>query len=135
VTGTLAERAPRHPDGKGRRYSRRSRSGLRLANQQTSTGDFMKKQLCLIALGLSLTMGLAHAADADGKTAQQNKMGDCNKQAADKKGDERKAFMKSCLSAKPAATSQQDKMKTCNADAKGMKGDERKAFMSKCLKK
>ena len=94
----------------------------------------MKKQLCLIALGLTLSMGLAHAADADGKTKQQTRMGDCNKEAGDKKGDERKAFMKSCLSAKPAAT-QQEKMKTCNADAKGMKGDERKAFMSNCLKK
>ena len=51
------------------------------------------------------------------------------------KGDERKAFMKTCLSNKPAT--QQDKMKTCNADAKAktLKGDERKAFMSDCLKK
>jgi hypothetical protein len=51
------------------------------------------------------------------------------------KGDERKAFMSKCLSAKPAMTSQQEKMKTCNADAaaKALKGDERKAFMSKCL--
>lgn len=60
-------------------------------------------------------------------------MATCNTEAADKKGDERKAFMKTCLSNKPAT--QQDKMKTCNADAKGKKGDERKAFMSECLKK
>jgi len=62
-------------------------------------------------------------------------MADCNKQAGDKKGDERKAFMKSCLSAKPAAApmSQQDKMKACNAQATGKKGDERKAFMKSCL--
>jgi hypothetical protein len=70
----------------------------------------------------------------------------CNKDAEGKKGDERKAFMKECLSAKPgaapaagaespAATTQQSKMKTCNVDAKGMKGDERKKFMSECLKK
>ena len=51
----------------------------------------------------------------------------------DKKGDERKAFMKECLRAKKAT--QQEKMKTCNVDAKGMKGDERKKFMSECLKK
>ena len=47
------------------------------------------------------------------------------------KGDERKAFMKDCLSADGAggATAkgtQQDKMKTCNADAKtkDLKGDD-----------
>jgi hypothetical protein len=68
----------------------------------------------------------------------------CNKAAADKKGDERKAFMKECLSAKPTASgkqpseaqkAQQDKMKNCNAMAKGKAGDERKEFMSACLKK
>jgi hypothetical protein len=69
-------------------------------------------------------------------TAQQSKMTTCNKDAGDKKGDERKAFMKTCLSAKPAAAApvtQQDKMKTCNKDASGKKGDERKAFMKSCL--
>jgi len=53
------------------------------------------------------------------------------------KGDERKAFMKDCLSSKPvvAMQSQQNKMETCNADpkAKILKGDERKAFMKSCL--
>ena len=68
---------------------------------------------------------------ASGPTMQQNKMATCNKDAEGKKGDERKAFMKDCLSAKKAT--QQDKMKTCNADAKGKKGDERKAFMKECL--
>lgn len=72
-------------------------------------------------------------------TAQQQKMGACNKEAGDRKGDERKAFMKECLSGKATAsaarTTQQDKMKSCNAEAKGMKGDERKKFMSNCLKK
>ena len=60
------------------------------------------------------------------------------KDATGKKGDERKAFMKECLSAKPAAPmTQQSKMKMCNADekAKTLKGDERKKFMSECLKK
>jgi hypothetical protein len=60
-------------------------------------------------------------------------MATCNKEAEGKKGDERKAFMKTCLS--DGKTAQQNKMKTCNADAKGMKGDERKKFMSECLKK
>lgn len=99
----------------------------------------MKKLLSLLALGLSLSLGAAHAADT--KTAQQSKMTTCNKDATGKTGDERKAFMKECLSAKPAAapadgkTAQQQKMKTCNTEAKGMKGDERKKHMSECLKK
>ena len=74
----------------------------------------------------------APAAAASGAmTKQQSKMGECNKEAGDKKGDERKAFMKTCLSNKPAT--QQDKMKKCNVDAAGKKGDERKAFMKECL--
>jgi hypothetical protein len=100
----------------------------------------MKKLLTLLALGMSLTVGVAHAADAAAPTAQQGKMKTCNMEAKDKKGDERKMFMKECLSAKPAAaeatgTTQQNKMKTCNADAKtkALKGDERKAFMKECL--
>jgi hypothetical protein len=97
-------------------------------------GQPMKKLFSLLALGLSLSFGAAYAADAP--TAQQSKMGTCNKDAGDKKGDERKAFMKECLSAKPATpVTQQSKMKTCNVDAKDMKGDERKKFMSDCLKK
>jgi hypothetical protein len=91
----------------------------------------MKQILSLMALGLALSMGAAHAADGDAMTKQQSKMGECNKDAGDKKGDERKAFMKTCLSAKKQT--QQDKMKSCNADAKDKKGDERKAFMKECL--
>jgi hypothetical protein len=69
-------------------------------------------------------------------------MATCNKDAAGKKGDERKAFMKECLSKKPEAApvpeaknTQQNKMVTCNKEATGKKGDERKKFMSDCLKK
>jgi hypothetical protein len=65
-------------------------------------------------------------------TAQQAKMGECNKKAAGKTGDAREAFMKTCLSAE-APMSQQDKMKKCNAEATGKTGDERKAFMQSCL--
>jgi hypothetical protein len=73
-------------------------------------------------------------------TPQQDKMKACNAEAAGKKGDERKAFMKECLSAKKEAatsakTTQQEKMKACNAEAKtkALAGDERKKFMSSCL--
>lgn len=71
---------------------------------------------------------------------QQEKMKTCNADAKTKAlaGDERKAFMKECLSADGASaglTAQQNKMKTCNADAKtkALAGDERKAFMKTCL--
>ena len=80
-------------------------------------------------------------------SAQQSKMGDCNKEAKEKNlsGDARKKFMSSCLKggdAAPAAaaagkpTEQKQKMGYCNkeAGAKKLKGDERKKFMSECLK-
>ena len=100
----------------------------------------MKKLLSVVAVAFALSMGLsaAQAADAPAKTAQHSKMASCNKDATGKKGDERKAFMKECLSAKgeaAAPATQQSKMKTCNADAKGKKGNERKAFMKECLSK
>lgn len=99
-----------------------------------------------------LSWGLVSVAEA--ATDQQNKMVTCNKEATGKKGDERKAFMKECLSKKPAApaapaapekpaapaaaekpaSTQQNKMATCNKEATGKKGDERKQFMSECLK-
>ena len=102
----------------------------------------MKTLIAACAL-LGLLINPALAANE-----QQNKMATCNKDATGKKGDERKAFMKECLSSKPvspaaapapeaapaAGNSQQNKMATCNKEATGKKGDERKAFMSECLK-
>ncbi len=76
---------------------------------------------------------MAKAGASAPMSSQQSKMGTCNTEAGDKKGDERKAFMKTCLSAKPMT--QQDKMKSCNKDATGKKGDDRKAFMKECLSK
>lgn len=81
----------------------------------------------------------APVAPAHEKTAQQTKMATCNKDATGKKGDERKAFMKDCLSSKPkvsdAQQAQRDKMASCNKDATDKKGDARKAFMKTCLSK
>ncbi|HJR30378.1 MAG TPA: PsiF family protein [Pseudomonas sp.] len=92
-----------------------------------------------------LMIGLLLCSQGFAATAQQNKMTTCNADATAKslKGDERKAFMSTCLKAAPAAdaakplTPQQEKMKTCNADAatQALKGDARQAFMSECLKK
>ena len=104
----------------------------------------MRKVILLGALALAMS-GSAFAL-----TPQQQLMGTCNAQAkaANKTGEARKAFMKSCLSAKPAAPmaasapapaakplTQQHKMKVCNKNAAGKKGDERKAFMKSCLSK
>jgi hypothetical protein len=99
----------------------------------------MKKIFAAIAiLSLCSTAFAAAEAAAPAKSKQQSKMVTCNADAAGKKGDERKAFMKTCLSNAPAAEpakpmTQQEKMKACNADATGKKGDERKAFMKTCL--
>ena len=87
-----------------------------------------------------LMMGLLLCSQGFAATAQQNKMTTCNAEASAKtlKGDERKAFMSTCLKATPAApATQQEKMKTGNATAgtQALKGDARKAFMSDCLKK
>jgi hypothetical protein len=103
----------------------------------------MNKLVLMTTLTCALVCNAAWANDD--KPAKPNKMATCNKEAEGKKGDERKAFMKECLSAKaPAADadaaktkstgSQQNKMKRCNEEAAGLKGDERKQKMSACLK-
>ena len=95
----------------------------------------MQRFPVLAGLALMLSVPQAQAL-----TPQQEKMKACNAEASGKslKGDERKTFMQSCLSAQPAAaelTRQQQKMKTCNVDAsaKHLKGADRKKFMSGCL--
>ncbi len=97
-----------------------------------------------LATIITISLFLAGSAWAQEKqTAQQERMKSCNAQAGKKelKGEERKAFMSSCLSADgkkgdQKMTAQQQKMKSCNAQAskKALKGDQRKAFMSDCLK-
>lgn len=97
----------------------------------------MKKLIALACLGAAFAVSAPAFAGT-----QQDKMKSCNKDASDKalKGDERKAFMKSCLSAKPETAEKkstpQERMKSCNKDAsdKALKGDDRKKFMSACLK-
>ena len=98
----------------------------------------MRIATTVLAALLVLSFQSAYSA-----TAQQEKMKTCNADATSKqlKGDERQAFMKTCLSSagtaeKKELTPQQQKMSTCSKDAKakGLKGDERKTFMSTCLK-
>ena len=97
------------------------------------------KQLLVLALAGLFACGAAYAADTktdakktDAMNTQQNKMKDCNDQAGDKKGDERKAFMKTCLSAKPAKP--KSKMAECNEKAKGMSKEEGNKARSECMK-
>ncbi|OMR36047.1 PsiF family protein [Burkholderia pseudomallei] len=86
------------------------------------------------SLMAALLVGGVLATPAFAANSQQDKMKACNAQAAGKTGDERKAFMKDCLAAKPSKKmSQQEKMKACNTQAADKKGDERKAFMKDCL--
>lgn len=97
----------------------------------------MRLTLLVATLALAAAPALANThkeapgMSAGGMTTQQTKMKSCNTDATGKKGDDRKAFMKECLSAEKV--SQQDKMKKCNVDATGKKGDDRKTFMKTCL--
>ena len=120
------------------------------------------KTMSMLALALALTFSsvVPHAEELSksGKplTAQQSRMKACNAEAKTQalKGDERKAFMSTCLKngAAPAATqastapapvvasattARQEKRKACSAEAKqhGIKGDERKTFMKECMKR
>jgi len=86
----------------------------------------------LLTLALVGAFALAATPVLAAENAQQERMKTCNAKAADKKGDERKAFMKDCLSNEKKASD--NKMATCNTKSKGMKADERKKFMSECMK-
>lgn len=91
-------------------------------------------KVAFTAAALAFAFTFAHGAE----TAQQTKMATCNKDAGDKKGDERKAFIKDCLSAKKEEkklTPQQEKMKACATENKGKKGAEYKKAQAECLKK
>jgi hypothetical protein len=103
----------------------------------------MRRTTWLVGIGAALLVvaGQAALAQATQENSQQAKMTSCNADAKTKNltGDDRKAFMKTCLSNAPApaakTNSQQEKMKSCNADAKtkGLTGADRKTFMKTCL--
>lgn len=79
----------------------------------------MKSMISASLIAVVLWVGNVYATEP---TAQQDKMVTCSKDAGDKKGDDRKAFMKECLSAKKMT--QQDKMKACSKDALSRSGVE-----------
>jgi hypothetical protein len=101
----------------------------------------MRRSKWLLAIGAALAILVLGTPMAQADNSQQDKMTSCNADATSKhlSGDDRKTFMKSCLSNAPAPSaktnSQQEKMKSCNADAttKGLKGDDRQAYMKTCL--
>ena len=65
--------------------------------------------------------------------SQQNKMVTCNKEAAGKKGDERKQFMSECLKAKPeAAAAPADDGCDAKATEKKLAGAAKTSFEKKC---
>ncbi len=99
----------------------------------------MRRSTSLLIMGAALTILAAQGPVALADNSQQSKMTTCNATASSKNltGDDRKAYMKTCLSAAPPAktNSQQEKMKSCNATAssKNLTGDDRKAYMKTCL--
>lgn len=94
----------------------------------------MKLAIAMISLAFASVAGTAQAA-----TAQQTKMKECNATAGEKalKGDERKAFMKECLSAdKPAANgaaSADCEKKAVSKEGKPLAGAAKSSFMKKCV--
>ncbi|MBL8519651.1 MAG: PsiF repeat protein [Betaproteobacteria bacterium] len=92
----------------------------------------MKKMFAATLIALPLALGIAGPAQA-AENQQHARMRECNADAAGKKGDERKAFIQSCLADKKKK--QQEKMTACNKDAGDKKGSERKKFMKECLSK
>ena len=103
----------------------------------------MKKLIALLCCAFlaapALAQDKAKKEPSEKQKAQQERMKDCNAKMGEKKGDERKKAMSSCLKGETAGasakqTAQQNKMKDCNKQAEGKKGDDRKKFMSSCLK-
>jgi hypothetical protein len=98
----------------------------------THEGLAMRLVASLTVAAMLIASNFAPAA-----TAQQEKMKTCNADATAQqlKGDERQAFMKTCLSGKQL-TPQQQKMSDCSkkAAAQQLAMESRKKFMSECLK-
>lgn len=88
---------------------------------------------------IAILIACAAVAFGAQATPQQDKMKACNAEAKDKKGDERKAFMKECLSAKsgadaakPAADAASPACEKSAADKK-LHGAAAKSHIKKCM--
>jgi hypothetical protein len=71
----------------------------------------MSRFLTPVALGLALLVG-AIPAQAQQKPPSQDLVAVCDKAAGNRKGDDRKAFIKSCIAARTETS--QDKMAGCD---------------------
>jgi hypothetical protein len=112
------------------------------------------KKILLAFLAAMVLSSQAYAAEENAKKeptaaqkAQREKMKTCNQEAKQKelKGEERKVFMRGCLSksgegstAKPAKSGKiasKEKAEQCKlaAQEQKLKGDERKTYLATCL--
>lgn len=86
----------------------------------------------------NIALAQAPAAAEKKATPQQEKMKACNAEAKGKKGDERKAFMKECLSAKktgeakPAPAAKAADGCEAKAAEKKLAGAAKASFIKKC---
>jgi hypothetical protein len=103
---------------------------LRTQSHITYQGDFMKHLMTLIAMGLALSFGAAHAADTSAAAA-------CAAKAAEKKlaGAAKASFEKKCVAdagAAPAAMAASPACEKSAADKK-LAGAAKSSYMKKCM--
>jgi hypothetical protein len=89
----------------------------------------MRKLLILLACTAIAGPAAAQAAPEKKPNALVLKRQACNDQAGARQGDERRAFVKTCM-AKPSE--RQARLKQCKVDAGDRKGAERSAFVKAC---
>lgn len=110
----------------------------------------MKKLFTVIALGMSLALGAAHAADDKAPAAKKSKLATCSAEAKGLKGEEYKKKRDECMkadtaaattsasaapSATPSATPAAASSPACEKSAadKKLHGAAQKAHIKKCM--
>lgn len=94
----------------------------------------MKNLISLMALGLALSMGVAHAAD-DKAPAKKSKLATCSSEAKGLKGDEYKKKRDECMKsadAAPAASAAASPACEKSAADKKLHGAAKAAHIKKC---
>jgi hypothetical protein len=82
---------------------------------------------------LAAALGLAVGAGANASTLSQHRVAECNKEAGDRKGDERRAFTKACIKAKQE-NPEKLKAQACNIEGKYVSEEALNKFLAECLK-
>ena len=96
----------------------------------------MRRSIWLATMGAILAAATM-VQPAAAENSQQTKMTTCNADAKTKglTGSDRKAFMKTCLSNKPAKQmTQGEKMSMCNKKTAGLDKEARAKAQSECMK-